>query len=226
METRFGRENERNELKALVAVYKNDILFHNVKDNRVLPAELLTEKNLKHIFKFVNNKKDDLVSAFKFKGFIPKNVLVVDTEYSGIIFYTEPTVQKMIFKHNAIKFSKGKFNMPWLLWKFKNGSINVYALKRKPEKMDDVLYQAPFFNVSSSGGLCKGNVNFKEVRYFEDFMKKIVKNFFDSVFTHSNRDWLLQGNYIEILEKWKDNDIFTVDDLLIETKQKISDIWL
>ena len=115
--------------------------------------------------------------------------------------------------------------MPFLLWNYKNENLQIFALKRKPTKDTDDLYNAPFMNVSSNGLVCMGNVKYgQETKYFEDLIDDIVFKFYNSIFTHTNNNNLLTINYQDFLKNHKNDKNLSYAHLLVKNNFKILDL--
>jgi len=74
------------------------------------------------------------------------------------------------------------------------------------------------------GGVCMGNTKFKDSGYdYEKIIKKVEAGFWESVFTHSGHDKLLQMNFTD----WCNNPQLNqsqCNDLLVETSRTFKDI--
>lgn len=211
-----------NKLKGIIAVYDKNVFFHHVEHGQMGPATNLTMDSVKSIFRMsLKNKKDTFM---KFKGLIPENVLSYDSFDGSIIFYTKPCYKKMIFSKN-IDIPAAYYKMPYLLWRYKNKHLSVYALKRKPKDEHDQLYHAPFMNVNNFGGVCMGNVKYGNEKYiFDKLMEDIVEKFFNSVFTHTNHNKILKINYQEFLKTYANDKDMSYSRLLNPMKKEIIDI--
>lgn len=206
-------------LLGIISVYNDASYFQQFSNNKLLSRKPMTKKSLKTIFKFLNSEND--FSGYKFKGIIPKNVISINTDSGDIAFTTNIQRRKMIFKNS---FKTTEYNIPKLLWVFKNNSLNVFALKSDIKSNENYLFQAPFLNVGSTGSVCMGNTRFENnFEYFEDFMEYLQNQFFDSVFTHTNTDILAKENLYDVYEKAQ-NVNFQWNDYLVKLKLKVKDV--
>lgn len=100
---------------------------------------------------------------------------------------SEPQKIKMFFsKKNSIK--TGSYNMPGLVWNYKNRQLYVYAVKSKINAHMQ-MFRAPLLNVSSTGLVCLGSTKIeinKSSNSLDVIAKDIEKSFFNSEFTHIN----------------------------------------
>ena len=206
-------------LLGIISVYNDASYFQQFSNNKLLSRKPMTKKSLKTIFKFLNSEND--FSGYKFKGIIPKNVISINTDSGDIAFTTNIQRRKMIFKNS---FKTTEYNIPKLLWVFKNNSLSVFALKSDIKSNENYLFQAPFLNVGSTGSVCMGNTRFENnFEYFEDFMEYLQNQFFDSVFTHTNTDILAKENLHDVYEKAQ-NVNFQWNDYLVKLKLKVKDV--
>ena len=103
-------------------------------------------------------------------GFFPKDYVSLfygDEEHYSCSFFVEP-------KKRVFVYSDGKhYNIPYpkLLFKVERDSYSlrgsVFALKSG--KQSKKLYNYPFGNVNSSGGICMGNISLKDIEKVTDF---------------------------------------------------------
>ena len=206
-------------LLGIISVYNDASYFQQFSNNKLLSRKPMTKKSLKTIFKFLNSEND--FSGYKFKGIIPKNVIFINTDSGEIAFTTNIQRRKMIFKDS---FKTTEYNIPKLLWVFKNNSLSVFALKSDIKSNENYLFQAPFLNVGKTGSVCMGNTKFENnFAYFEDFMEYLQNQFFDSVFTHTNTDVLAKENLHDVYEKAQ-NVNFQWNDYLVKLKLKVKDV--
>lgn len=213
---------EANNLKAIITYYGNNAFFHHVNDGKVGPAMNLTDESIKLVFK--SSLKGRKAEFMKFKNIIPKNVLNFDPMDGSILFYTEPCMKTLYFS-KSLDIPSGEYKVPFLLWKYSNKSLAVYALKRAPKSIEDKLFNAPFMNINQLGGVCMGNVKYgNEEKFYDILMEDIIDKFFNSVFTHTNHDNLMQMNYLTFLKEYKGNKNVSFSNLLVDSKQKIKDI--
>lgn len=139
-------------------------------------------------------------------GWVDERVLASGPDYQ--VWWT-PAQQRSMFFKNSDRFGgtfdgQGICATPALVWMRKGSSLYVYAVKDegRPTK-ESALYQAPFFNVWSSGQVCVGTANppkgerLEDPKAWEDF-------FFKSNFTHPNfseKGRLIKGH--NPVEFWK-----------------------
>lgn len=214
----------QNNLKGIIACYDTYTFYHHVENGELGPATNLTHDNIKTIFKTTIKGAKEKIMFMKWKSLIPENVLHFDIMNNSIIFYTQPTFRKLFFS-DSLAIKSANYKIPFLLWVYKNKSLSVFALKKKPTSADETLYQAPFMNISGSGSVCMGNVKYgNEENYFDFLMEDIVDKFFNSFFSHTNCDKLLKMNYLTFLEKHAEDKDFSYAKYLVETNKKISDL--
>ena len=143
------------------------------------PVKQETIRALVKNFKF----KSEFEKPFYCDGIIPENIMQFND--SVLMWYSEP---KMVtLKHTNDKVRKlGDLPTPYLLFRYENGTLRVWATKRKPKK-GTKLYHAPFWNVNNSGGVCMGtaNISFSVIgKEVTTATFDIESKFFGSKFTH------------------------------------------
>lgn len=211
-----------NHLKGIIACYEKHVFFHSIENGELGPATNLSMDSIRGLFKIT--MKDKKGSFMKFKSLIPENVLTFDSFDGSIIFYTEPMYKPLIFAE-TLGIPSAYYKIPFLLWSYKNKLLSVYALKTKPKGEDDILYNAPFMNINSSGSVCMGNVKFGgEKESFEKLMEDIVDKFFNSAFTHTSNNNLLKMNYQTFLKNHANDKNLSYAKLLYPSKYKIKDL--
>lgn len=207
------------ELEAIIKVFNHYTSVLRVEDGVLKNEEHLSEEGVKQLFKYIN--KEDIKPLYEFSGFIPRNVLSVDNEMGKISWYTEPCKKGLIFE-KTIKSTI--YPIPYLLWVYDSGKINIYALKSEPKSNLDEIYSAPFFNIYRDGSVCMGNVKLKEKNTFEDIIEDTELAFFNSTFTHLNNNNIVKGNYVELMDSLKMKDSFPLDELVQIRNKKIKDV--
>lgn len=97
-------------------------------------------------------------------------------------WWSPATTRWMHFDSDEIECT-AEAQVPALFWVVSGNELQVFALKenRRPDP-DTKLYQAPFFNVSSTGSVCLGSTPSAESGRPEDWETQ----FFRSNFTHPN----------------------------------------
>lgn len=209
-----------NNLKAVISIYDNISLFHEVVDGELGPATNLTMDNIKYMIRNAYKKRKDV--ELKWKGIIPENVLSFDAYSDSVLFYTKPDYRTMHFKEGNIT---GKWKQPFLLWRIKDRSLSVWAMKKKPRDEKEPLYQAPLMNVSLSGSVCTGTVSMPEANNtFDEFMDKTIETFYNSLFTHANADPLLRMPYDDFIINHEGDRDFKFAQYLVPINKTIEDI--
>src|SRR5690606_20538744 len=209
------------QVKSIIAVYESHCLIREVNENGISSPSLLSDQSLKEIYKFLN--EDDILPEYTFKECIPNNVVRYNAETGSIVWFTEPTNQYLYFS-TSLGIKDGSYPVPYLLWKYSDNTISVWALKEEPKSIKDKLYNAPFLNVFNSGKVCMGNVKINDSNYqFDSLMENCMKAFWNSTFTHTNHNNLVQGSIISLYEEILSKDKFP-NVWLTESDQKLKDI--
>jgi len=158
-------------------------------------------------------------------GILPKNTLWWANSKEGplIALWEEAKVWKLALEEEALQAPR-RFvcPMPGLVFLCTPGKTPwVFAVKRRPTKPSDIVYQAPLCNVFATGRVCPGS------HQFPMEVAKIPDSFFRSFFSPTaelrNRSRMFPENVVHLWEflnkkpKYPTNDLVrmgTVQDLL------------
>ena len=218
---KIEKQDGGDKLDFVIAVYNgSNMAYHkyNKIDDCMGPAEELTVQSLRRLFKFVKSQKNE---SYNFgKNIIPPNIISFKTDEKFVSWWTKPCKKHLLFKKDVI--TSGDYPLPYLLWKLKGNSLYVFALKSKPKNGLATVYQAPFMNVNSEGSVCMGSAKFSCISLnYNEIISKVENAFFNSYFTHTNANELLNGNFVELMNEMKDKDVFK-NELLISKKKNIN----
>jgi len=214
---------DENKLEFVICGYSSEMIYHefNSDENKLDAGKSLTFETAKSIFNFINQIDD--IQNYSFQDIIPKNVLKFKTDEKYIIWETPEGIQDIIYKEN-LPIQSGKYFVPKMVWKLVNNRLSIWAIKKSVSSKKDKLFQAPFFNVNGTGGVCMGNAKFVDNGYdYLKIMKKVEAAFWNSVFTHTIQNELLNFNFVE----WCNDPRLHLEDcshLLIEKSTIIKDI--
>jgi PRTRC genetic system protein B len=172
-----------------IIVYKNESEYylesHSINDKgEMMEGQPLSESTIKKIAKVYGTKIKKAERAIPYhKGLLPRNVFMFDcsNESRNLIWAREPEKKVIHFK-KQLNIPSGDFITPALLYAVSGSSLYVFAMKDCELKNGIVdttkLYQAPFHNVASNGGVCLGNGKIKFptdpsleniISYYENF---------------------------------------------------------
>lgn len=214
-----------SKLKGIISIYDTHTIFQkpNFETGKLGVPKNMTLASIRKIFKLDLEYGNNKFMRFK-DGIIPDNVVNFDAFKEEIIFYTKPDYRKLFFKTH-LKIEDNFYKIPYLLWVYKNKNLKVFALKTKIKSSKDILYNAPFMNVSSNGSVCMGNVKYgNESEFFDLLMEDIIDKFFNSYFTHTNNSNLLKMNYSTFLEKHANDKNLSYSGLLVQSNCKLKEI--
>ncbi|HEY4324008.1 MAG TPA: PRTRC system protein B [Mucilaginibacter sp.] len=155
-------------------------------------AHPLTVKETLALGQIFQSAQEIQTGFLRCKGVMPNKVLYVNPEKSGYAVWYTPPQEVPLFFATALGITSGRGKVPAMVWRASRESIAVYALKghRKPVE-NTALYHAPFFNISTDGKVCMGNVRIQigqETR-LEDFMAQWESYFWNSYFSHLMGDF-------------------------------------
>jgi len=131
------------------------------------------------------NKKEQEISL-KPKGVLGSNILTYDSMKGTAIWFTKAQ-QRHLYFTKTLDIPDGPASIPAMVWMASRSELSVFALPsdRKPTEKT-VLYNAPFFNIGSSGQVCMGSVDIdvKKAATLEAFIQTWEYYFFHSRFSH------------------------------------------
>lgn len=216
-------EINKNQLNGIIAVYDLDIKFFPFENNTIQPERMPIKDNLKPLIKILNF--DNTFKPYAFDNLIPNNVLNFKTDEPYIVWTSEKKKKKLLFS-DGLPMQSAVYPIPKLLWKYNKGTLQVFALSDSQNiKETNPLYQAPFLNVSNQGDVCLGNIEINETTSLNKLIKHIEYAFFNSYFTHTNTDTLINGNITDMYINQRNQRTNAFDDkLLIKTNNKIKTI--
>ena len=192
----------------------NYLAFHPINDNGELMPEIpFTRTTAEAVFSVFSKFN---FTPLQFSGLIDKTILkaVSKPTNTELIFVLPSRIQHLYYSENS-KLKSGLYSLPNLIFKYSNKSIHVAATLDPIPNENSILFYAPFFNVYPSTQTCMGDVNFKNIKYFESFeaLKDfIITAFFNSIFTHSNNS-VIDEAYLQSkakLQKWSANDLIPI----------------
>jgi PRTRC genetic system protein B len=116
-------------------------------------------------------------------GFLPENTLWWQNTRGGPVFaiYTPTKIRRLALQEDMKKAPR-RFNIPLPPFVFlcKPGKPPwVFAVKKKPTKEKDMIYEAPLFNIYADGRSCPGS------NKYPTRVADIVDSFFMSYFSHA-----------------------------------------
>ncbi|KVP60784.1 hypothetical protein WK72_18960 [Burkholderia ubonensis] len=132
------------------------------------------------------------------QGFVHERVIFAG---SGVVAWWMPAcVRHVWFKsEKPLGTRAGPAHQPALFFIAQGDSRHVFALAEnaRPQR-ETPLFQAPYFNVYSSGSVCTGNVEITKQPTAAD-VEQYEDEFFRSRFTHPNAVKLIRGGSISTL---------------------------
>jgi PRTRC genetic system protein B len=134
-----------------------------------------------------------------FEGFFPECLLhfepALHTSGYKMIWWRPACTQHLHFRED-LHIPSGVAPVPAMVWSVKAGRLSVFALASDERPAADTkLLNAPFHNVSSSGGVCLGSAKAPRAsRNYQSQMEYWETLFWKSEFTHLNNQQTVKGN--------------------------------
>jgi len=179
---------------------------------------------LKSLGQFLNENHNTKLS---FEGMIPSNVLKAESGTGDVclVWYVKANERKLQFT-DQLNIKSGKANVPTLIFKYHNKSVQVFALRssRRPSE-NTPIYRAPFHNVGDGGGLCRGSAKFKQKHTdcYNEIMTDVENVFFNSLFSEIHGK-PIEGNLNTLWRRQiKGTDKFP-SEVLIKTSKTLKNI--
>lgn len=225
-------EPQTDNLQFVIAGYDGHMVYHeySAEKDRLSAGKNISIETARSIFKFINDQVDEIDQTYTFRDLIPSNVLRYSTDERYIAWHTPAQEKKLLFKIDKVGIKDGNYWVPDMLWILNNSGLTVLALAKKPDSLDEKVYNPPFFNVAVTGSVCMGDAKFKtKSAYYDDVMAKVEHAFWNSYFTHSSYNELLSVNYTEFMKEicngnFNKNFQKRYGKLLVEQKRTIKDI--
>jgi hypothetical protein len=202
-----GLEVPPDELRARLDFYHNSIvLFLLDNEKGIITTRLISTRDVALAF----------VHEFPLmSGLLPKSALWWSHGKAGeeVALWRPGRVWPVALQTEPFQPPRRiKLPMPGLIFVCSPGRPpNVYAAKRRPTSIEDVIYHAPLFNVFIDGGTCPGT------HQYPDDIKELPESFFTSFFT---REAHLQGRSKypdDLMSLWEELDgekRYPLDDLM------------
>lgn len=214
---------DHSNLQSVIAIYDNSIMLYPFENGTLQAARLPIKDDFNKLIKLVNT--DGKIKSYSFDGIIPNNVLTFKNEEPYIVWYTKPKLQHLLFD-SKLPMVSGTYPIPTLIWKFDSSGLSIFATTDIIINEDTKLFQAPFLNVYSHGGVCMGSAMVKNLNTsYNVAMEQLQNNFFNSYFTHTNNDTLINRNIADVYLEQMEKKTKTFDNtLLIDTNLTLNSI--
>lgn len=219
-------EHKESDLKHILAVYSNDTMesieHYKITNNMLGAGKPLSLNLANEIFKNLQYTKGHHLT---FNGMIPSNVVHVDTVTQSLIWKVKSHKRKLLFKNKS--FKTDEYILPHLVFLLKENIVSVFAIKTYSVQENTKLFNAPFLNVWSDGKVCMGSavVDKQQVSSYDELMVLVENLFFNSYFTHTNHDIIVDCNLIELYKKLKTENKFPNKVLIPSIKKNVKSLW-
>ncbi|WP_341836832.1 hypothetical protein WJU16_02930 [Chitinophaga pollutisoli] len=167
-----------------VAPYVEAYRVHN---RRMTAAHPLSLDEGQQLAEMLSGAASVAFGCFQPQGIIPANVLRTVTGRAGYAIWHTPAQKMQLLFDECLYIPEGISAIPPLLWKATRTHLEIFALSsdHRPD-LNTPLLRAPFYNTSSEGRVCMGNVRIgtDNIPCLEDFISLWEQAFFKSTFTH------------------------------------------
>lgn len=175
----------------------------NIVNGKMMAGQPLDIKQFTKMVRLVEHYADKQQPMTSMNGRIPTNLLYADTNIDRmrLVWWRPPEERKMFFSDN-LGIPSGTMKVPGMVYEVKNmGSLSVWCFKgRKPKGL---LYNAPFFNIYTSGRVCLGNSKTAKPKNntFEEWIGYWEKMFWQSEFASLISENPINGNLAAVTKK-------------------------
>ena len=134
-------------------------------------------------------------------GFIPQHILAwgVDAqETEWVVAYFKPAVREIILRDGR-QTERLTLPFPGCVLRGRGRSYAIWAVKRRPQNANALLYRFPAPNVYSDGAICTGNASFPQASITT--IDKAVETFFASAFNDHLAGTVIHGG--KLFDLWR-----------------------
>ena len=158
------------------------------------------------------------------KGLLPQNLLAFNNENAEptVIWYLKASERHLSFTKGLAK--DGLMKLPALVFMLKGTTLSVWAIKTNNPNEDTVLYSAPFHNIYGDGKVCMGSAKTYKFKEVHSIMKNWEDAFFQSKFTHLNRESPIVGNLTTFINRQIKGKLPFDKNVLVATNKTIGDL--
>ena len=150
-------------------------------------------------------------------GLLPDNTLWWQNTKEGPVcaLYVEPKVRKLALQDQVDKAPRRfKIPLPGLIFLCSPGKPPwVFAVKKKPTKVTDIVFRAPFCNIYQNGRSCPGSHTYPT--RVADIVQSFLVSFFSQTADLRKRSMLFPDNIIQLWEHLDNKKIFPKNDLVV-----------
>ncbi|WEK17948.1 MAG: PRTRC system protein B [Candidatus Pedobacter colombiensis] len=162
------------------------------------------------------------------EGLLPEKLLYMEIGISGFAVWYSPEQKEPLFFTDSLGIPCGQAHVPALIWKADKKSLEVFAYKGKEKPvLETPLFNAPFFNMYSSGKVCMGTVNssFTDDCCLETFIQQWEHAFFNSYFSHTIGGHVpVKGNLVSLWHSLVNSDDKFPESRLVKTNRSLKDL--
>lgn len=195
-----------DELKCRLDFYQSAIILY-LLDKGVITTRTVSARDIVMA----------LLSAVPLKsGLLPEGVLWWAQGKQGIeaALWQPPRVWPVAIMTEAFKPPRRfRLPMPGLIFVCSPGrQPRVYAAKKRPATLKDIIYHAPLFNIFSDGSTCAGTHKYPEK--IEEIPGSFFTSFFSLEASHGNRSKKYPDNLLKLWEELDGKKRYPLRDLV------------
>jgi len=150
-------------------------------------------------------------------GLLPANTLWWQNTKEGPVFaiYVEPQIRKLALRDQVDKAPRRfKIPLPGLVFLCSPGKPPwVFAVKKKPTKVTDIVFRAPLCNIFQNGRSCPGSQTYPT--RVADIVQSFLISFFSQTADLRNRSMLFPHNIVQLWEHLDNKKVFPNNDLIV-----------
>lgn len=177
---------------------------HQIEQGHFLEGRPLTIQELKEFKQLAEAKKNDLKQeCYPYRHILGFSINLTSVDLVWI--YPAGKV-KLHYSKEAVGYKTGHYFVPNLLFSYSGDDLSVFAIKTADIPFigpNTKLYKAPFMNIYAGGDICMGTAQVKKPKNITELISNVESAFFNSEFTHTNRNKIVKGNLREAYENQK-----------------------
>lgn len=192
------------------------------KDHEFIPGPMMPASD--EFMKELSNSLSEEADTFSMNLLDHRILYVKSQGQRRTIIWSVKKDRPFLYFAEKIGLEDGHYPVPNLIFKLEGSELDVFAVIDNVITEKTILYRAPFGNIDDNGSVCMGNV--KKGKRMDDINKTMEhweKLFFNSTFTHTSTDKVVNGNLVTAMKDCQLHGVF-YPELLIATKRTFKSI--